>query len=121
MVFPKHTPLYAKNPKAIITEACKTLGIDVESFVRTLETDLDCDIDLENPLASEWIYMCELLALEYDSISYGYLNYFHKKRIKRYNEEKITHQELFPKTYKVVSTHINLVSNMHLNGGDLHA
>ncbi len=122
MDFPKFTPIHAKNPKAIILEACKTMGLNPEEFVRTLEADLGCEIDLENPLVSEWIYMCELLALEFDSISYGYLDYFHKNRIEKYEEEDVAHRESYPEAYKAVSSHMaSLFSKKHLNSGDLHA
>lgn len=122
MDFPKFTPIHAKNPKAIILEACKTMGLNPKEFVRSLETDLGCEIDLENPLFSEWIYMCELLALEFDSISYGYLDYFHKNRISKYKEEQVAHQEFYPETYKIVSRHItSRFSNQRSNGSDLHA
>ena len=122
MDFPKFKPIHAKNPKAIIVEACKTMGLSLEEFVSTLESDLDCKIDLANPLVSEWVYMCELLALEFDSISYGYLDYFHKRRISKYKEEEIAHQEFYPKTYNVVSRHLtSRFSSQHSNSSDLHA
>ena len=121
MDFPKFTPIHAKNPKAIILEACKTMGLDPDEFVSSLESDLGVKIDLENPLVSEWVYMCELLALEFDSISYGYFDYFHKNRINRYNEEETVHQEYYPETYKIVSKHLTaLHSNSHHNNGGLH-
>ncbi len=121
MEFPKFTPIHANNPKAIIEEACKTMGLDLDEFVSSLELDLGEKIDLDNPLVSEWVYMCELLALEFDSISYGYLDYFHKNRISRYKEEEIAHQEFYPEAYKVVSNHLTTrYSNSHHTGGGLH-
>lgn len=122
MEFPKFTPIHANNPKAIIEEACKTMGLDLDELVSSLELDLGAKIDLDNPLVSEWVYMCELLALEFDSISYGYLDYFHKNRISRYKEEEIAHQNFYPKTYNVVSRHLtSRFSSQHSNSSDLHA
>lgn len=121
MNFPKFTPIHAKNPRAIILEACKTMELNPEHFISALESELGEEIDLDNPSVSEWVYMCELLALDFDSFSYGYLDYFHKNRIGRYSEEQNAHQQFYPETYKVVSAHVaSRFSSQQNTGGWLH-
>jgi hypothetical protein len=112
----KYNPIHAKNPKGIICEACKTLGLSIEEFLASLESELGYRINLDDPTVSEWVYMCRLLILDVDSISYGYLDYFHKNRIKNLKYENQNSTEQFPGTTEFIEQHLNtLLEGMNTN------
>ncbi len=106
MEFTKYFPIHAHDSRLIIIEACKTIKLNPETFITSLEKELGHKINLENPLITDWIYMCELLALDLNCISYGYLSKFHLHRIKQ-RGEKFLYNGPHPETYGIVFTHIS--------------
>lgn len=65
---------YMKELRGIIESACRTLGLENNTFKQS-----DA---LDNLTVTEWVSLCENLYLPLDSISYGYFRQAHKARIR---------------------------------------
>lgn len=67
----------------IINAACETIGIRPSEVLTMLEREFNRPIILTEILAQEWIWLCEFLLIELNSLQYGYDRCFHLQEIER--------------------------------------
>lgn len=77
----RYERIHKTDPVGVIEVAVRTVGLDIHYVSTLIEKQFQDFEDLNSIKVSEWFYLCKLLHIDIDSLSYGYSPYFHQRAV----------------------------------------